>query len=453
MGNDKNSGWKDVFLFTIMQQIKSKAFKIATIIVGAIILIGVLLILLLNGIKYEEDKVLVNIENISEVYILDETKDFSQVNTFIDSFGELGEVHPDFNNINFTQIEEDTTLADAMEEVSREEGGLLVNVSRDEDGIILKALLAEETNISFEESELVLEELIPIFEMYKIGQSELSGEQLAVIIKPIFTTIVEIGETESSEGEQIIKLLVPMLFSFAIYLLLIVYAQSIMNSLMIEKTSKLTEMLLTAVQPQKIITGKILALSLVAILQFLSWLICGIIGFIIGNIYLNTRYPDYINPVIEAMEFVQNNTSPAAFSALAIILSILALCLGFLFYFSYAGIIGASLSKAEDISSGTGIFYIPVIACGLITMLAPMIVDGFWRNFINYFPFTAPFILPANILNGNVTIIQAIISIAILIISSIICFMIAGKLYKGLIFFKGEKIKFNNIVQVIRGID
>src|SRR5690554_536166 len=234
MENSKISGWKDVFAFTFMQQIKSKAFKIATIIVGAIILIGVILILVFNGIKDEEDKVLANIENISDVYILDDTKDFSQISLFIDSFDELGQINPDFENIKFTQIEEETTLSSAIEEVSREEGGLLVKVSRDEEGIILKALLPEQTNISFEESELVLGALVPIFEMYKMGQSGLSGEQLAVITKPTLTSIIEIGETETSEGEQIVKFFVPMAFSFAMYLLLIVYAQSIMNSLMIE---------------------------------------------------------------------------------------------------------------------------------------------------------------------------------------------------------------------------
>ena len=36
MNKDKASSWIDIFRFTFMQQLKSKSFKIATLLIGAI---------------------------------------------------------------------------------------------------------------------------------------------------------------------------------------------------------------------------------------------------------------------------------------------------------------------------------------------------------------------------------------------------------------------------------
>ena len=447
------TSWMDVFSFTFMQQLKSKAFKIASILIGAIIFVGIFLLLTISMKRLEEDKAFTGIDNIGEVFILDETKDFSEINNLIDSYSKSAEAHPDFEKIKFTSKDSTNSITEVMNQLSNLTNALLINIKRNDDGILLNALVPENTAITDREIEILFENLLPIFEMYKISQSGLSEEQLTILLTPTISSYLVAGEEETSIGEELVKYLLPMIYSFALYILLIVYSQSIMNSLLIEKTSKLTEMLLTCIRPRMVITGKILAMAAIAIMQFLFWVACGILGFVVGDIVLTSKYSDYTNPILEVIDLVQKNSDGMAFSILAIIFSLLALVLGFLFYFSFAGVVGASLGKAEDISSGTGIFYLPVIIFGMAAMMAPALDGTFWAKFMNFFPFSSPFVLAANIINGRLGILAGIISMGILFISTIICFMLAGKLYKGLIFFKGEKLTIGNVVKAIKEVN
>ncbi len=464
MENYKVSNWKEVFSFTFMQQIKSKSFKITTGIIGIIIFLAVFLALTISDKKTEEERDILGIENINQVYILDETERFEDFNSYIELFVQSYEINPELGGvslegISFVQVSKDTEISQVMSDLENVNDGLLVNIKRDysieveEEAINVKALLPQQTEITNREAEMLLESMLPIFEMYRMGISGISQEQLAIILKPTVTSVVDVGEEEDSFGEEVIKLMVPMFYSLILYMFLIVYASQIMNTMLIEKTSKLTEMLLTSVNPKSVITGKTLALSLAAILQFLAWIICGFLGFVVGDIFLNSQYPDYSNPVLEVIELVRDNSGGFAFSPIAIILSILALCLGILFYFSFAGVAGATLGKAEDISAGTGLYYLPVVIFGLAAAMIPMLDDSLIVKMMDFFPFTSPFILPTGIINGDINTLSGIISIAILILSTIICFILAGKLYKGLIFFKGEKLTFANVIHAIKGID
>lgn len=449
MKENNMSSWRDVFAFTFMQQIKGKSFKRTTILIGLICFILVFLALVVSGKRGQEESVR-TIENIKEVYILDETGDFTEINLLIQQFIESDEGGADLKDISFMQIDAETKVTQAMSDIENVDDGFLINIKREEEGILLQALLPQETSINEEETDMLLEAIMPVFEMYRIGQSGLSMGQISLIQKPVITSFTAVGEEEDSFGEAIIKYMVPMIYSFIIYFLLIFYVQSIMNNLIIEKTSKMTEMILTAIGPEMVITGKILAMCLVAVLQFFSWILCGLVGFLVGHVVLKSQYQDYVNPVIEIIELVQNNTDGSAFSTLAIILSIVALCAGFLFYFSFAGVIGSTLNKTEDVSNGTGIVLIPIIFGFMAAMMVPMYESGFWIKFINIFPFVSPFVLPTSILNGSVTTVFGLLAIGILIISTIICFILAGKLYKGLIFFKGEKLTVSNIFAVFK---
>ena len=453
MNKDKASSWIDIFRFTFMQQLKSKSFKIATLLIGAITFTLILAVLFFTGRDSDHEEDMQGIENINQVYILDTTKEFKDINMYIDSYEDISEVHPDFTKIEFKEVDGEMNLSDAMEDISAEDDRLLIHIERQEDGILLQALLPEETLINEDESWELVDKLSQIIETYKKANSELTGEQIMAISKPIIPSVALAGEDPLSFEEQIINFFIPYLYSFILYFLLLIYGQTMMNSLMVEKTSKLTEMLLTSVKPKFVVAGKILATSTVAILQFLFWIICAIAGFIVGVIVVQSQNAKYLNPVVEIVEMVQKNTDGFGFSALSIILSIIALCLGFLFYFSIAGIIGSTLSKAEDVSSGIGLFTLPVIIFGMMSIMVPTFVEGFWLKILNYFPFTSAFILPANILIGNISTSGGIISIAILLISIIIAFILSGKLYKGLIFFKGEKLSFKNIVLAFKKVE
>ena len=125
---------------------------------------------------HEED--MQGIENINQVYILDTTKEFKDINMYIDSYEDISEVHPDFTKIEFKEVDGEMNLSDAMEDISAEDDRLLIHIERQEDGILLQALLPEETLINEDESWELVDKLSQIIETYKKANSELTGEQI-----------------------------------------------------------------------------------------------------------------------------------------------------------------------------------------------------------------------------------------------------------------------------------
>lgn len=98
------------------------------------------------------------------------------------------------------------------------------------------------------------------------------------------------------------RLLVPMIFCLALYMIILIHGQSISKAIIADKSSKLIEMLLTSVKPYAIIAGKVLGVATVAIGQMLVWLGSGVMGYLIGNEIAKTMNSQYINYVGEVIK-------------------------------------------------------------------------------------------------------------------------------------------------------
>ena len=90
----------------------------------------------------------------------------------------------------------------------------------------------------------------------------------------------------------------PMFFGLLLLLMLILYGETISKSVSTEKTSRLVETLLTSVHPYAMITGKVLAITTMALLQFVSWILSGVTGLFVGNVIAQAVYPNYQNPFV-----------------------------------------------------------------------------------------------------------------------------------------------------------
>jgi len=231
--------------------------------------------------------------------------------------------------------------------------------------------------------------------------------------------------------------------------MLILYGQTISKSVSTEKTSKLVETLLTSVHPYALITGKILAVTSMALIQFLTWIVAVFAGLYGGNAIAHSLYPSYHNSVIAVINFLKDNIGETALSAPAVILTILFFFVGFLFYSVMAGVAGCMVSKPEDVASTQALFQFPIIISWLIVYFAPLSGHEDILNIARYIPFTAPFSVPAELLTGVTGPVEGLISFAVLLVFTLLFVMLSGKIYKGLILYSGEKVSFKMIGKVL----
>lgn len=435
-------GWKTVFDFTFRQSTKGAGFKVVTALMALVLIIGFVLI---NVFVAKPDDKKVEVSPVKTVFVLDESglqpTDYRLYNPEL--------AGDQFKNITFMAISDqtrkeviDTAAADSAESIA-------VIITATEEGYSMEAAIPDGSTISKGQAVDVLNQMQTSFESSKLMQSGLSQEQLLAVLMPVVTSYSDIGEN-TNEIAFVIKLIAPMLFGFILYFMLLLYGQTISKSVSTEKTSRLMETILTSIHPYALITGKVLAITSMAVLQFLIWIAAGAIGLYGGNEVAKYFYPEYQNSVITIINFLKDNIGETAMTAPALILAIIIFCFGFLFYSVLAGLAGSMVSKPEDAASTQALFTFPIIISFLVSYLAPIMGNDTITAVIRYIPFTIPFGVPVELITGTVGLLQGIISLLILAVFCILFIMLSGKLYKGLILYTGQKANLKMMMNVLR---
>ncbi|WP_312104406.1 ABC transporter permease [Lachnoclostridium sp.] len=450
MQQNKNSnlgtnfrGWNSVYSFTFRQATKGVGFKVVTALVALLIIAGLILVNVLVAKPKNEDEV--KPSNITSVYVLDQSGiATANYDSLMKQFSPLI-----FGNTKFI-IMETGERTEAIQSASNDSAtSIAVNITKNEDGYLIEGLIPESSAITESDSTKLLESMKQCFETNKLMQAGLSVTQLTTALKPMNPVITEVGE-DNNPATFIIKMIAPMVFGLLLYFMLLLHGQTISKEVSTEKTSKLMETLLTSIHPYAMITGKVLAISSIAILQFLTWVISVFIGLYGGTAVAHAIYPEYENSVITIINFLKDNVGESAFSLPAVIIAILVFCVGFLFYCVLAGLAGCMVTRPEDAASTQGVFVFPILISWLVCYFSAAAGNEGVLRIARYIPFTAPFCVPVDLITGTIGIAQGIVAFLLLAIFSVLVIMMAARIYRGLVLYNGQKLNLKTMFQVLK---
>ena len=136
-------------------------------------------------------------------------------------------------------------------------------------------------------------------------------------------------------------------------------------------------------------------------------------------------------------------------------LALIVILCGILFYCILAGLAGASVSKMDEITEGMKIYNLLIIVGSYIGlgMCIVMVNGGDNQLFINLcslFPISSPFVVPASVLLGKISMSTALISMAILIVVTGFMFSFTAKVYESMIFYNGKVLSIKDILQIAK---
>lgn len=433
-------GWKSVYSFTFKQATNGVGFKVVTALIALLIIAGFILMNVLVAKPKNEDEI--KPSNITSVYVLDQsgiaTADYESL---MKQFSPLV-----FGNTKFIIME--TGERTGVIQSARDDSPttIAVSITKNEDGYLIEGLIPEGSSIKESDSSKLLEAMKQCFETNKLMQAGLSVTQLTTALKPMNSVITEVGE-DNNPTTFVIKMIAPMIFGLLLYFMLLLHGQTISKEVSTEKTSKLMETLLTSVHPYAMITGKVLAISSIAILQFLTWVISVFIGLYGGNAVAHAIYPEYENTAITIINFLKDNVGESAFSLPAVIIAILVFCVGFLFYCVLAGLAGCMVTRPEDAASTQGVFVFPIVISWMVCYFASAAGNEGVLRIARYIPFTTPFCVPVDLITGTIGIAQGIAAFLLLVIFSVLVIMMAARIYRGLVLYNGQKLNLKTMFQ------
>lgn len=227
------------------------------------------------------------------------------------------------------------------------------------------------------------------------------------------------------------------IMTFVLYMVVIIFGQKVAMSVVTEKTSRAMEVLITSASPIALMFGKILASCAAGLIQIIT-----IFGSAFISYNLNKTF------------FENNQTVKALFNFPASLLGFLVIffLLGFLIYSFLYGAMGSTVSKVEDLASAIMLVQIIFVAGFVFTTLAMASgeINTPWMKFLSIFPLTSSMAMFTRLAMGEVSTIEVITSITLLIITTGVIGIIAAKIYRVGVLMYGTRPTFKSIIKAIR---
>lgn len=230
-----------------------------------------------------------------------------------------------------------------------------------------------------------------------------------------------------------------------IYMILLIYGNQVMMGVMEEKTSRIAEVMVSSVKPFQLMLGKIIGIALVALTQFLLWIL---FIFLIYNITKSGSAAS--STISSAVGGVQNIMQSLNLPTLLVLFAFYFLG-GFFFYSSMYAAIGSAIN--EDVREAQSLsFPITMIIIFAFFMLTVAMQDptggiAVWGSII---PFTSPIVMMARVpygVPGTVPYWQLFLSMALLIVGFLLMTWFAAKIYRTGILMYGKKPSWKEMLK------
>lgn len=231
-----------------------------------------------------------------------------------------------------------------------------------------------------------------------------------------------------------------------VYMMVLVYGNGINQSVVMEKASKLMDTMLVSIQPQALITGKLLGVLGSAFVQIISWIVSLIVGIIAAVKFIDITHPE---ADFSVLTFIKSFSELNLFKPLNVIIGILCLLFGILLYSAFSAIAGSISSTKEEAQSNQGIFVMLLVVSFYLVLFFGLKQDiAAWLYLL---PFTGAMVLPAGICTGTVSLGIGLAGLLILVASSAILLVLAGKLYVMMSLYKGNKVSIGKAFKMLAG--
>ena len=403
-----------VFKYEFKKIVLSKGYLISTGIM-AIILAGVFFLpQLISDLK------LFNSDNNTPVALI--KTDYTKSETLVQT---IHAALPDYE-VKLT----DKSTEEAKQEVINDKAKFFIEANHD------LTEITEYSKIGF--SDASVREVQSIDTIVKnLRQSDLLAEQnlAPAAIAKVLNPDVKINlETVNKNGAS--SVIYTFVLIYALYMAITFYGSHVMNSVVTEKTSRAMEVLATSVKPNALLFGKIISTSLAGLIQ---------IAAIIIEAFICVKISSVNNPDFPVNQIISNIPTQILVYMLIFFL------LGFLIYSFLYGAFASTVSKIDELSSAV----MPVQIIIVFTFIATMSAinsgnaDTTFNVFLSYFPFTAPMMMFTRAIISNVSTLEIILSILVLIVSTYFIGWLSARIYRVGILMYGEKPNFIKLMGAI----
>ncbi len=229
------------------------------------------------------------------------------------------------------------------------------------------------------------------------------------------------GGTQNSGLARIVSTIVPYMF----YFLLLMGSSYMMRSVVAEKENRTAEVLLLSLEPRALMIGKILAMSVVVLIQIVVWVGGGVLVLRRGS------------QLLQVAQF----SFPPGF----LLWALLFLILGYLLFASIMAAAGALATSAREGGQMTWLLIIPLMPTLMFSTLfleepnSPLVLA------LSLFPLSAPSAMVTRMAVSEVPLWQILVSLGGLALTTYVVISLAARFFRASNLLSGESFSWRRL--------
>jgi ABC-2 type transport system permease protein len=227
--------------------------------------------------------------------------------------------------------------------------------------------------------------------------------------------------------------LMAMVAMVLLFMAIAMYGAFVLTGVVEEKSSRVVEVLLARVTPRHLLAGKILGIGLLGLAQ---------VAAIVAAAAVALRLTD--DGAIEIPEI----------SLGLVALLLLWFVLGFAFYSTAYGALGALASRTEDAQSATGPLTAVLIGGYFFVFIAVAGEGSEWVvRLATLLPLTAPMAVPMRAATGELPVWEGATAVALMLIAIYGMIRFAGRMYTGAVLRTGAKVRIREALRASSDVE
>ena len=243
--------------------------------------------------------------------------------------------------------------------------------------------------------------------------SSVSQAQVAILQNK-----VQVSSTTYLDGKEhggINEMIAPGLFLVIFFMLVTFFGNQMLTSSTEEKENRTVEMLLTMVKTDTLITGKILSLMVLALIQMLVIVLPVVAGYLAFG---------------SKLQLPNMDLSLLVFDPVRIGLALVIFLASFMMFTGMLVTLGAMMPTAKEASQWFGLVIMLIFGpfYGITAFVS--FPDSPFVKFLSLFPFTAPIPLLLRNAVGNLPAWEGLLGVALLIVAAVFVLWLAVRIFR-----------------------
>ena len=253
-----------------------------------------------------------------------------------------------------------------------------------------------------------------------------------------------------------------IILAMMVYMFIIFFGGQVMQGVAEEKNNRIIEVIISSVKPFQLMMGKIIGVSLVALTQFVLWILLTGVLYVGFSAYIGLSHPDMLSQgTIMAQEITSNDimSNESVQSILQIVHSIdfgtiivsflIFFILGYLLYATLYAAVGSLVDNNTDSQQFTLPITVPLMVAIISSFYIVNNPDSSLAVWLSMIPFTSPISMMVRIPFG-VPIWQIVLSVVLLAGTFVGMTWIAARIYRTGILMYGKKLSYKEIFKWLK---